>query len=462
MARLSSFARRLRAQAEAEGRQVFFWDAGDAADRREKICRATKGAAISPILNAMGYSLQTLGNDLALPYGPQVMQAVAARAQFPILGANFRNGHDALPAGLSECALVPLANGFQLGVFGLTAPWDGLYKVFGLDFPDSHEIAREMVTRLRNDGASTIILLSHLGLADDRQLAENVQGIDVIIGAHSHDLLPHGEIHENVLIAQAGNYAEHLGRVDLTLDERGCVAQRSARVLPVPSDVASDPLVLQAVAEAEREVAALLAQPIGSSTVALELDYFNECLLGACAADALREHMHAEVAVLAGAHFQQGLPRGTITRGDLNDATLSTANPYVTLLPGSQLRAVLERGLDPAITEHKHTGFRGPPMGILQISGLRVEYRAEAATGSRVQRIWIEDVPLRDEQFYRVAHTDGETIATSDDVAYFSADGLESRGEVPTIVGEVLESYFAKHSPLPAPVLGRWQRVAHV
>ena len=85
IARLSSFARRKRAEVEEEGRTVFFWDAGDAADRRIQICSLTKGAAFSPILNEMGYSLQTMGNAIALPYGMQAMEDVAARADFPIL-----------------------------------------------------------------------------------------------------------------------------------------------------------------------------------------------------------------------------------------------------------------------------------------------------------------------------------------------------------------------------------------
>ena len=60
IARLSHLARCLREEAQAEGRKVFFWDAGDAADRRVQICSITKGAAFSQILNAMGYSLQTM------------------------------------------------------------------------------------------------------------------------------------------------------------------------------------------------------------------------------------------------------------------------------------------------------------------------------------------------------------------------------------------------------------------
>jgi 2',3'-cyclic-nucleotide 2'-phosphodiesterase (5'-nucleotidase family) len=45
MARLSAFARQLRAEARASGREVFFWDGGDASDRRVRLCSVTKGAA---------------------------------------------------------------------------------------------------------------------------------------------------------------------------------------------------------------------------------------------------------------------------------------------------------------------------------------------------------------------------------------------------------------------------------
>ena len=127
MARLSAFARRLRAEAEAQGRRVLLWDAGDAADRRVRFCSISKGAAFSPILNAMGYTLQTMGNAISLPYGPQAMAAVAARANFPVLAANCRDGDGPLPEGLQEYALIPLPRGLTMGVIGLTAPWGDLY-----------------------------------------------------------------------------------------------------------------------------------------------------------------------------------------------------------------------------------------------------------------------------------------------------------------------------------------------
>jgi len=162
MARLSAYARRLRAEAESEGRLLFFWDAGDASDRRVRLCSVTKGAAFSPILNAMGYTLQTMGNAISLPYGPQAMADVAERADFPVLAANCRDGRKPMPEGLQEYVLIPLPHGLTMGVIGLTAPWGGMYEIFGLHFPDFLAVARRLVKRLRKQGAAPIVVLSQL------------------------------------------------------------------------------------------------------------------------------------------------------------------------------------------------------------------------------------------------------------------------------------------------------------
>lgn len=457
MARLSSFARRLRAAAEAEGQPVFFWDAGDAADRRVRLVSITKGAAFPPILNAMGYTLQTMGNDIALTYGPQAMAAIAARAHFPILAANCRDGVGPLSQGLREYALIPLPNGLTMGVIGLTSPWDGLYQVFGLHFPDHMELTRMLVTKLSSQNVAPIIILSHLGLNQDRQLAESVAGIDAIIGAHSHDRLPTGERRNGVLIAQTGEYAKALGRVNLILDAKGHVVSSAAQVFDVPPDELPDPTITAAIADAEREVATLMAQPIGAAAAPFELDHFHECAIGNLTADALREYMRAELAIVASGLFHRGLPAGTITFGDLDAACFSTANPSVTLAPGAQVVAALERGLDPAIAEYHHHGFRGTPTGIPQISGMVVEYDPAASPGARVKRVLVNDEPLDPHRLYRLAHTDAETSA---DAGYLIlAPGQETRSEVPTIVREVMEAYIRRHSPV-SPEMGRWRAIA--
>jgi 2',3'-cyclic-nucleotide 2'-phosphodiesterase (5'-nucleotidase family) len=360
-----------------------------------------------------------------------------------------------LPEGLREYVRVPLPGGLTMGVIGLTAPWGGAYQIFGLHLPDFCQVAQDLVDRLREGGARPVVVLSHLGLEDDRRLAQAVAGIDLIVGAHSHHRLPEGEVCHGVLIAQTGDYAQALGRVDLTLDPAtGYVLDRSAQVLDVPPDQEPDPVVLEAIAAAEREVDSLMAQPLGGLESALDLDHFGECGIGNLAADALRERTGAEVAMVASGLFHAGLPAGTISLGQLDAACFSTANPCLTEVRGAQILTALERGLDPALSQTMHPSFRGTPVGAPHISGMRVEYDPGGERGHRVRRVVVGEEGLDPERLYRLAHTDAETMA---EVGYLVLDeDQETKTEVPTILREVIEEYLVRHSPLPRPIGGRW------
>ena len=455
IARLSNFARRYRTEAEAEGRLVFFWDAGDAADRRLQLCSITKGAAFSQILNAMGYSLQTMGNAISLPYGPQTMKAVAHRANFPILAANCRDGDGPLIDGLQEYEIFPITNKVKIGVLGLTAPWGGIYEIFGLHFPDFYELAETKIQELHQKGASLIVVLSHLGLEDDRRLAEKVPGINLIIGGHSHDRLPTGEVHNGVLIAQAGDYAQFLGRLDLTIDaDTSQVLSLTAQLLEVPEDEAPDPAVLEAIAAAEKEVAEIMSQQIGTLEAELKLDHYTECGIGNLAADALKERMGADAAIIASGQFHTDLPAGTISLGQLDKACFSSANPGLTEVKGIQILNALERGLDTKVNKLEPPSNRGTPVGIPQISGIQVWYDTQAAVGQRVQQIFINGEPIKPDKPYHLAHTDAEV---STETGYLILEERQNTEyEVPTILPEVIRDYLRAHSPVPKPEGGRW------
>ncbi len=457
MARLSHLARRTRSAAEARGGAVFFWDAGDALDRRFRACSMTKGAALARVLNAMGYSLSAMGNDILLTYGPQAMERLARRLDFPVLAANCRDLDGPLSPGLEESALFPLPVAGAVGVFGLTAPWGGLYASFGLRFPDTHETARSCVAALKARGASVIVALSHLGLADDRRLVDAVPGIDLVIGAHSHDLLKHGEDHAGVLIVQAGHLAQTLGVVEARLDREGQLQDLRARVVNVPEDEPSDPAVVAAWAEAEAEADAVGARPVADLLAPLDLDHEGECALGNLTADAFRERLGAEVALIISGQLTRGLPAGTATYGDLNEVSLVTANPQRTRVLGSEILTALERGIDPAVFRIRPHGFRGTPVGWPQISGMTVEWDPGRPVGDRVVGVQVGTAPLDPGRSYLLAHSDAETL---EELPVLQLDpGQDSHTEVPTVTREVIEDYLRRHAPVAAPPLGRWRRV---
>ena len=458
MSRLSAYASKLRADLQALGHQVFLVDAGDAADRRLGFCGVTKGAAFTPLLNAMRYDVQSLGNALSMTYGPQALTAYTARAAFPVLAANVRGADGDLLPGLQDQVLLPLGDGHKLGVIGLTvADFAESYTLFGLRLLDAIPLVRDAATALRQQGADVIVVLSHMGVKKDRELAAACPDVDVIIGGHSHTTLQQGEEINGVLIAQTGEYAVHLGRVDLTLDPvTGQVLTRTAALLPVPEELEQHPAVLAAIAAAEIEAQTYRARPLGVLQAGFDLDHFAECGMGNWAADVLRERMQADAAIVSSGLFHARLEAGVVTLGTLDAACFTTANPQLSLVSGQQLWEALESGLDSEINEIHHHSYRGTPVGIPQISGMQVWFDPEAATGQRIRRVSLGSQPLTLETVYRLAHTDAET---QEDVGYLRLNADQTiQTEVPTILREALEDDLRRRSPLPAPDFGRWLR----
>ncbi len=204
------------------------------------------------------------------------------------------------------------------------------------------------------------MVLSHMGVKKDRELAAACPEVDVIIGGHSHTTLPQGEEVNGVLIAQTGEYAVHLGRVDLTLDaDTGQVLARSAVLLPIPQEMELDPAVQAAIASAEVEAQAYRSRILGTLQAPLEVDHFGECSMGNWAADVLRERMHADAAIVSSGLFHTGLEAGGVTLGALDAACFTTANPQLSLVSGHSYGLPWRRGLEPERSHIHYGSYRG-------------------------------------------------------------------------------------------------------
>ena len=90
----------------------------------------------------------------------------------------------------------------RVGFFGMVSkPWDSRNEQYEGDFfPDSdihtaydYEATAAAIVAAHGDEVDVMVMLSHLGLGTDRRLAENVSGIDVILGGHSHTTMPEPE-----------------------------------------------------------------------------------------------------------------------------------------------------------------------------------------------------------------------------------------------------------------------------
>ena len=213
------------------------------------------------LMKEMGYDVLTLGNhefDLKPRGLARILSAATAKGGMPpivfsnALFSKESDRDDTLEAIFSQGIVKPYVvlqkDEMKIGIFGILGKDAAEKSPFAapLKFGDPVETSREMVRVLREkEKVDMVICLSHSGLgegkseAEDRILAQKVQGIDLIVGGHSHTRLEKPLVINSTLILQASAYGKCVGILDLFW-EKGKVIQKSYRLVDIDSSIPGD------------------------------------------------------------------------------------------------------------------------------------------------------------------------------------------------------------------------------
>ncbi|NBC28344.1 MAG: bifunctional metallophosphatase/5'-nucleotidase [Bacteroidetes bacterium] len=183
------------------------------------------------LMSTIGYDAMAVGNH-EFDRGLLGLADAAQKASFPLLAANY-SVHKTPLNGVVQRFVTRRIAGVKVGIFGLGIELQGIVdpKRYGsVQSRDPIVWANGMVTSLRRyHNCDVIICLSHLGYTyegsrmDDRAIAKQVEGVDLIIGGHTHTFLdspaeilnPGGT---RTLVTQMGHSGIRLGRIDIDLE----------------------------------------------------------------------------------------------------------------------------------------------------------------------------------------------------------------------------------------------------
>ena len=247
MARRATVIQRVRSEAQ---HPVLVLDAGGTL-LGEQLALDSEGRVVVEAMNAMGYDAMTIG-QIDMAKGLAALQQRASEAQFPFLSANLVSKESGQP--IFEPYVVLEREGLHIGVIGVTEPWalEGLEsRAPTAQLGDPAAAVRRYLPEVRAQ-AEIVVVLSHLGLEDDKSLALAVPGIDVIVGGRSRNLMRAPEQVGQTAIIQIGYDGEWLGRLDLAVDGAGAVASTGFEVLYMRQDVPDDP-ALAALVDSYRQ-----------------------------------------------------------------------------------------------------------------------------------------------------------------------------------------------------------------
>ena len=418
----------------------------------------TQGRSLAEYFNLLGYDALTVGNH-EYDYGEENLKSLIGSINAPVLGANVLTAATNERVPYLKPWIIKDVGGVKVGMFALITTGMSTL-VFPKNFPgraagDEIEWARKTVSELKAAGAEVVILLSHVGYADldktqfkdDKAIATAVPGIDLIVGGHSHTLLkePWREPKNGTLVVQTGSSLNRLGKVVLEIDPKTHKILRSEdKVYDLWVDqYGEDPAVLKLVEKYRKEVGSALDVVIGSSTVMLRRERYEESSLGDWMCDCTRKYTKTQIA------FQNsGGIRADLTAGPVTMRTVFSIMPFdntlVTLtMTGAQLREALEHSVD---------GDRG----ILQVAGLTMRYEAAAPRGKKLREVLVGGKPLQDAESYSVTAADF-VVGGGDGYASFQRGA--DPAYTPVLVRDMLEWCVRNYSPLAMPTDGRIQKL---
>lgn len=438
--KVASFLKTQRNNCEKMGISSFLFDVGDHVDRVHPIAEAFKGKANVQLLNELEYDGVTIGNNEGITLAEEDLYTLYDQAQFDVIVSNMQSMNGQRPAWLKRVATYETAEHTRIGVVGLTAPFNPFYHLLGWHIDDPAATLGRELERLKEE-VDVIVLLSHLGLYEDRELARQFPEIDVIIGGHTHHLLQAGEVVDETILTAAGKHCSYVGEVILSVDGSKQIVKKEAAAIQI-THLDEDKDTAEALAIWDRKATILLEEPVVTleETIPADpfvggpfLDHFTETLL---------EWTKADCAMLNNGLLVETLPKGLIMYKDIHRVCPHPINPCVVQISGRELIEVVRATFSDALTtkELKGFGFRGDVIGAFSYANIDIQQKE--GVDDYIYNVHINGQPVDKDETYHLATVDMFTfgrllpeIARSPAKAYFLPEMIRD------VLMEALKTY---------------------
>ena len=350
------------------------------------------GMADLDFMNKLDYDAMCLGNHEFDNFDIDSENLVnfIAKADFPILCANFDFSDEPdLKNSVLPWTILEIG-GERIGVFGLTTPETREISTPGKEITihDHIEGSRTALKALKDEGIDRVIALTHLGWNVDLELAREVEGIDIIIGGHSHTLPDeYPTVVGNTLVVQAGEYGTHLGRLDVSFDRNGVITEWNGELIEMDDSIPEDVTYGAMLFEYSVQIEEVRKEVIGHTVVDLNGERVSvrtgETNLGNLITDSMlakTRAVNATIAILNSGGIRASIPAGDVTLGEVLTVMPFGSTLVVFDLTGEEIVIALENG----VSQVEDIAGRFP-----QVAGLNFVWNPEENPGDRIVEVMV-------------------------------------------------------------------------
>ena len=331
----------------------------------------------SHFLNWVGVTDNALGNH-ELDATPAALSESLKDAKFNLLAANVSVKPGSPLEGKIKKSVIEEYNGKKFGIIG-TAPSDALERVGTRESLDDIKIddldttikkVQEEVNKLKDQNVNIIIITSHLGKDADKRLAQETDGIDIILGAHTHDLykgvkegenLLYSKSGEPVVLTQIGKDGEYVGVLNAVFNKDGVLTKVQNNVMRTGTFTRKLPY--------KTAVESIIGKPEVLGTIKSAPPSPKDRLVsnnphGNLIVDAMKNELGTDIAILNAGNLRGYFPEGEVDSRRINDVTPFEDKMMICSLSEKQIVDAIKNGAKSFLNpDHKP--------GILLVSGLQ-------------------------------------------------------------------------------------------
>lgn len=355
------------------------------------------GLPMIDLLNDLNLDLLTIGNH-EFDYGQEVFQDRRNDSKFKWIAANMEIVDPNVPIADMDPYEIFTFDDVTVGVLGITEapPATAPSGIAGMEF-NPYILTAQQYSGLR-DQVDILIGLTHIGIADDRRLAEAVDFFDVIIGGHSHTTIATPEVVNGTPITSTGSNSNNIGILDISLDKDSGEVTVNGKLQPVSELTEVNQAVQDKIDQYKAESDELLNIVVGETANELNRDDRRQMdvSIGNLITDALRNFADTDIAITNNGGIRASIEAGPITARDI-----FTVDPFgnvvsIIEMTGHDLKEII------AFSYHRALEQYGPQVD-LQTSGLNYRIFTKPDGTYYDSELYINDEPMDLDATYTIA-----------------------------------------------------------
>ena len=276
------------------------------------------------VVKEAGYDLVELGNH-DFDNGVDFVKDWLSKADYPVLAGNVVEESTGKRLPGAKPYQVFEMGGMKMGLIGVVTPETKTSArkedVEGLKFLEPAPVVEQAKKELEEQGIDFIGVVSHLGLDGDEKLAKDVQGLDFILGGHTHQALQQPKKVGDTLVCQPGCFRDYLGSLEMNVDEKtGVIQSFDHELIPMQDGQDSPSRVADVVHQATQRLEEANSTVVTTTDISLLHSHQRESSLGFQTSEAMRKATGTRLALFNLKTQRADIPGGDVTAGQLYNA----------------------------------------------------------------------------------------------------------------------------------------------